>query len=157
MGDIGAYVIRILIAAMICGIVLKLPGGKGSSSVMVKLIGGVFLAVTVLDPVMDITLTDLMQPSIGFSAQADFAVEEGVGMARSALRESMISRMEAYIQDKAMELGTCITVEIRVSEDDIPVPTSAFISGQVSPYSKRRLTSIIEDDLGIRKEDQTWT
>jgi hypothetical protein len=45
---------------------------------------------------------------------------------------------------------------VYLSEDTIPVPISVEIRGSVSPYGKQQLTKLLEEELGIAKENQLW-
>lgn len=156
MDSVRSYIISVVIAAMICGIVVKLVGGKGTQGAMVKLIAGSFLTFTVIRPVSQIRLGDITDITSQYSLEAQAAASEGESMTRLALCDGIKAQSEAYILDKAEELGIRVTVQISLSEDDIPVPVSIQLAGNASPYAKGRLTSIITEDLGIPKEDQTW-
>jgi hypothetical protein len=46
---------------------------------------------------------------------------------------------------------------VTLSDELPPVPVEVRLSGDISPYIKTRLQSILEDDLGISKENQIWT
>ncbi len=78
-------------------------------------------------------------------------------MTQQALSDIIKSRCEAYILDKAAGMDLSLTVEVGVSADEMPVPKTVRISGNISPYKKSKLKSILVNDLGIEEEDQTWT
>ena len=78
-------------------------------------------------------------------------------MAYQAMTELIKEKSQAYILDKAAELDASITADVTISEEELPKPLSVVISGQVSPYNRKRLESILETDLGIAKENQVWT
>lgn len=157
MAAICEYLLSVTGAAMVSAVVLRLLEGKGSAAALGKMLTGIFLALTVIGPITQVRLSDVAQllPDISVDAQA--AVAEGEAAAKNALAESISTQLEAYILDKAAQLGVTLTVEVELSEDAIPVPVRIRLQGNISPYAKTRLQSIIRDDLGLDKEKQIWT
>lgn len=157
MDQIGQYVIRLTAAALICGAVMSIADKKGTIGVAVKLLAGMFLTLTMISPWVQFHLNDLESLLDDVQLSADRLT----GSAQSATRDEMGKRITdstaAYILEKAQSLGAEITVEIILDESDIPVPCLVRLSGSVSPYGKQKLSSIIENDLGIPPEEQIWT
>ena len=89
--------------------------------------------------------------------QAQEAATAGEQQAKSALRESIKQRTEAYILDKAKTLAAQVAVEVTLSNEAIPVPIAVRISGNISPYARMQLQTILQEELGIPKEAQAWT
>lgn len=77
-------------------------------------------------------------------------------MSRNASAVIIKEETEAYIQDKAEELGAQIRAEITLSEDDFPIPVSVVIRGSPAEHIRGRLQRILETDVGIEKENITW-
>lgn len=154
---IKSYLLGVFAAAIICAIVTRLMGDKGTHGAIAKLIAGLFLAFTVIHPVASVDLSGLTDWADGYSDDASEAVAAGESQMKSALAAGIKSRTEAYILDKAAALNVELKVEVTLSDDDIPVPTDISLFGKVSPYAKARLQAIISEDLGIEKERQTWT
>lgn len=150
------YLLSVVAAAIICGIVVKLMGTKGTQGAVGKLIAGLFLAFTVIAPLRDVRIGSLSSFADPYSAAAQAAAAEGEEQTFQALRESIKQGCEAYILDKARQLDVDLEVEVNVSEEEVPVPTSVRLKGDVSPNSKSKLTAIIAEDLDIPKEEQTW-
>ena len=48
-------------------------------------------------------------------------------------------------------------VEVTDTSAKVPVPYAVTIRGSVPPYMRELLSNIIEKELGIEKESQTWT
>lgn len=157
MDAIRNQLLGIVAAAIICGIVTRLLGEKGTQGALAKMICGLFLMFTVIRPIADLRIGNITDIADWYSAEADQAVSAGTSMTRNALRESIKAQSEAYILDKAEQMNAELTVRIELSGDDIPIPQSIRLTGKVSPYSKNRLQTIIEEDLGIDKEHQEWT
>ncbi len=157
MDTIRDYLLAIVAAAIICGIVTKFLGEKGAQGTLAKMICGLFLTFTLVRPIADFQIGDITDITDWYSGEADRAVSAGTSMTKNALRQCIKARAEAYILDKAEQMRAELTVQIELSEDDIPVPKSIQLTGNVSPYTKNRLQTIIKEDLGIDKEHQKWT
>lgn len=154
MEALRQYVISVVAAAMICGIVTGLfPAGTGKQ--VVKLICGLFLAYTVLSPVSRMDFSELTNFSLRCMDDAEEAAAVGENLTRNSMADIIKAESEAYILDKAADLHANLTVEVTVSEENLPA--SVIISGEASPYARRQLQTIIESDLGISKENQQWT
>lgn len=157
MEEIKTYLLGIVGAAVICGIVTRLIGDKGTQGAMVKLIAGLFLIFTVIRPIANIRMDDLTEFPDLFKDAGAQAAASGERMTKEAVKASIKAQTEAYILDKATELSLNLTVDVSLSEDEIPLPESVHLSGKASHYAKLRLQSIIIQDLGIDKEHQVWT
>ena len=157
MEGIREYLISVTAAALVCGIVKSLTGEKGSIRGILGLICGVFLSLTVIRPLKDISLQDFPHLPDDMMLQAQSFSEEGVDYAKQAMARHISESCEAYILDKAQALGADIQVDISVSRDTSPIPVSSMISGELSPYARNQLKQILKTDLGIPEEDQQWT
>ena len=151
------YLLSVTAAAILCAIVKGLTDKKGSPAALIKLICGIFLAITVLAPWTSINLSGLTDYMKSFTIDADAAAAEGADYAREETAAIIKSQTEAYILDKALSMGANLQVSVTLSEDTLPVPCAVTISGNISPYAKERLTLYIMDDLNIPEAQQTWT
>lgn len=156
MDGLGAYLLSVICAATICGIVTNFFELKGALGAAVKLAAGAFLAFTVIGPIAGCDMGNLTDWDGLYDADAANAVEQGKAMTHQALSDGIKARCEAYILDKAGDMELSITVEVGVSDDEIPVPSTVRISGDISPYKKTRLKAILANDLGIAEENQIW-
>lgn len=154
MDALRQYIISVVAAAMICGIITGLFQ-KGTAREIIKLVCGLFLAYTVLAPVTRLDFNQLT--TLPFSGATDAAEAAAVGesLSKEALAERIKEETQAYILDKASKLGAVLDVEVALDDDNIPV--SVTLRGEVSPYERRKLQSTIALDLGIAKENQQWT
>lgn len=157
MQPIAEYLLSVTGAAIISAVILRLLEGKGSAASIAKMLTGIFMAVTVIGPITQVRLSDALELLPDISADAQAAVSEGEASAKNALAESISSQLEAYILDKAAQLGVTLIVEVELSDDIIPTPARVRLKGNVSPYAKTRLQDILRSDLGIDKENQIWT
>lgn len=148
------YGLSIISAALVAAIIGGSFQKQDTAGVLVKMIGGLFLAFTVIQPLASPTITDLGAYMDAFSESGADAAEEGENLAMDAYCSYIKSETEAYILDKAQRYGATLTVEVEL--DDGQLPCRATIRGNVSPYAKQSLAEMIEDELGISKEDQLW-
>ena len=157
MQAVGAYIVSVTAAAVISAIVLRLLEGKGPAAAYAKILAALFVAFTVISPLSKVRLSDLTSVIPDVSLHAKEAVAYGQMQTENALRQSISKRLEAYILEKAAQLGVTITVEVELSDDPIPQPIRVRLHGNVAPYTKLKLQNMIRDDLGISKENQIWT
>lgn len=154
MDGLREYAISIVAAALICSILSGVVP-KGTAKELVRLLCGLFLAITVLRPLGRVDCNVLEEYPFDFAQDAEAAAAVGEKMAEDAMQEIIKAETEAYILDKATALNAELSVEITVSEDRIPV--CAELCGELSPYARTRLEAILETDLGITKENQVWS
>ena len=83
-------------------------------------------------------------------------IASGQQMAREQETQIISRQTQSYILDKAQALGAMIEAEVGLSDERPFVPVSVTIKGNLSPYARQVLENIIQNDLGIRKEDQLW-
>ena len=53
-------------------------------------------------------------------------------------------------------MGLKIGVEVELDEAKYSVPSGVIFTGSVSPYAKEVLSTYVEDNLGIVRENQKW-
>lgn len=157
MNWISGYLLRITIAALVCGIAIHLLGEKDTLGRIIRLLAGILMALTVVSPWTSVKFDDLTDYFENLSAVADGSVSDGENMARGELETIIKSQTQAYILDKADSFGADLTVEVILSSSEIPIPCSVRIAGEISPYGKSRLSQMIAEDLAIALEDQIWT
>jgi hypothetical protein len=156
MEHIREYLLSVTAAALLCGILQSITGQKGSAGGILKLVCGIFLSFTVISPIAEIRLLDLNWSPSDVISEAQTAVEDGKDYAMRAMERHINEQAQAYILDKARALDAQIQVDIRVSEEDPPVPVGCTIQGEFSVYARKQLTTIIREDLGIPEEEQIW-
>lgn len=157
MGAVGAYLLRLTGAALICGVVTAFFGKKGTFGGVIQLLTGIFLTLNMVSPWVQLRLggwTDLLQD---FSVSADTLGQSGEKAAREAMAQRISEQTKAYILDKAQALEASLTVEVILDDSGIPAPCGVRISGKVSPYAKGVLSDYMEKELGIPREEQLWT
>lgn len=156
MESLGQYVIFVISSAMICGVVLGFfPNGAAKE--LVRMLCGIFLALSVLSPISRIDVAQWTDFDLLFNKDAAQTAAMGEAYSQNALREIIKEETRAYILDKAAALGADISADVSVSGDALPVPVGVQVTGIFSPYVKQRLEVILQEELGIAKENQLWT
>lgn len=157
MDALREYFISVCAAAIICGVIVSLIHIKSGTGELVKLVAGLFLALTVIRPLAQIDLAVMTDLKLDHSQWASEAAAVGENLAKESLQDIIKTRTEAYILDKAASLGLDIQVTVTLSDDQTPMPTAVHIHGSASPYAKSQLCDVLTNELGIAKEDQIWT
>ena len=154
MGKLGEYIVCVCCAALLCGIVNAMMP-KGTTREILKLVGGLFLAFTVISPIRDVEFPDLSQMTTALQEEASLVVARGEEMARQAAADSIKKELEAYILDKAQSLRLQIRVQLKLEEETLH-PASVSIIANVSPSAKEEMEYWLCRELGLTKEDITW-
>lgn len=156
MEAVREYLVSVTAAAIFCGVLTKLPWGKGTVAGLVKMAAGIFMALAVVAPWTQLRLDDFSNFTAGVESAAEEAAASGEISARNAMSQIIQTQTAAYILDKAESLGAELTVEVALDSGDIPAPCSVKITGNISPYAKAVLSEYIRDQLGIDRGEQTW-
>ena len=131
-------------------------GEKSTHAAIIKMLAGIFLAVTVVRPLGDFRVGNLNDYFGDLNAGGEAAAASGIQMSQEAISSIIKSETEAYILDKAASLGVTLSVEVMVENGSVPQLSGVQLSGQVSPYARQQLSAMITDDLGIARENQEW-
>ena len=156
MEDIRQYLLTVISAAFLCGIINGIIGKNGSYGTIVKLVSSLVLVLTVISPWTKIKLQDLSQYTEGLMHEAETITQNGEAFALSQSTSIIKSKTEAYILDKAASIGLNIEVEVTLCESVPHIPCAVKITGNASPYLKQKLHKIITNDLGISEDNQLW-
>ena len=155
MAFLARSMLRIISVSLICGFVTSLTG-KSRTAGEIRLLCGCVLLITLLSdlkPLLRIPAGDMIERSILEAKQQSLYGEQ---QARENMEAIIKDSCEAYILDKAEELAAPVTVQVELSDEDIPVPCGAVITGHISGEAKAELSRILAEDLGISKEAQLW-
>lgn len=156
MSGIRTYILGVVAAAMLCGIVQSIVPKDGTMAVAMKLIVGLLMTLAVLRPWVSISFDGLFGWTSTITQEAESIVSEGKLMGELSYREGIKQRLEAYILDKGTAMGASLEVEIVVYDDGLPVPIAAKIKGALSPYAKEMLRRTLTEELGISEEELQW-
>lgn len=156
MNGLRQYILCITTAALILGMITGLVG-NGSGKEILRLTAGLVMALVVIRPLVGAELFSLAEFPSAILWDAENAVSDGKSIAQAALADVIKAETEAYILDKAAALKADVHVQVTVVGESTPIPTAVTIEGVVSPYARQRLSTILETELGIPKENQIWT
>jgi hypothetical protein len=157
MDEIRTYVLSVVGAAIIGSVLNGLLSKDTCAGKLLHLISGILLTLVAIRPVAQLNIDALGSFSVHNPQEISLAVETGKDLASDAMVVIIKANSEAYILDKATDLNANLTVSVILSEDgDYPVPQSVQMSGSVSPYAKKLLSQMLQEDLGIEPEDQIW-
>ncbi len=156
MEDLGRYILSVTAATLLLSVLQSITGKKGTYGALLKLIGGLFLSFTIIAPVADIELDRVLEFPWDFAAQGSAIASRGQEYAQDQLHGIIKDRCEAYILDKAQTYQANVTVEVFLSQGEVPVPSSVRLRGNISPYARQALQQWIQNDIGIPKEHQVW-
>ena len=157
MAALGRYIFSVSTAAILFSIIQTMLEGKHGTAVLVRLLGGLFLTFTVIAPVSDIDLRSIFETHLEFASSGSSIAASGVDTVENHFREIIRQQSESYILDKAMSYQTPMDVEVMLSHDDIPVPSSVILKGSASPYVKQVMEVWLQEEMGISRENQQWT
>ena len=155
MSGIGNQIFGVLCAAISVSILTTLVP-DGTYGKLMKLVGGLFLSLTVATNFLKLDLDLLESIPAGYMEAADQAVAGGELLAQDALRGIIKEETEAYILDKARVMDLEIDVEVTVDRGEPSVPQSVKISGNLTQEEQKILTDFLELELNIPKERQQW-
>lgn len=155
MESIRSYLLTVTAAALVCGIVTKLIH-KGTLGALMKLLTGLFMALTVVSPLLQLRLDGMKDVTLDIQYAASDAAAVGENLAYQELETIISGQTRAYILDKAEALGLTLEVQVKVAGEPYPVPVGVSLRGNVSPYARDVLTDYIAENLAIPVEAQKW-
>lgn len=148
-----AYIYSVIVCILIASILTQMVSCSRHKK-LIRLICGVYLAISIFRPISQINLTTLWNRSSLRQFSADTYIAEGKKTAQEARETIIKDACEAYILDKAKTLGAEISIEFSLNEELYPV--FAEIHAETDPAVQRQLQNILTTDLGIPKESQAW-
>ena len=154
MNHLAGYVLSVVSASVVVAILCSFFDGKGTVSEIVKVICGLFLTFVVINPVVNLDFSRFHDYLDQFTFEGQEAAYAGENMAKEAEGDIIISRVQAYILDKADSFGAQLDVEVILDQSNIPVCVE--LKGNISPYAKAQMSGVITEELGITKEHQLW-
>ena len=155
MDSIREYALSVISISIVCGTVLMFFKDSPYEAT-VKLLTGLMVTVTVVNPLLRDTDMSIDRFWDEIIIKKESAVTDGTLVAKDAEATYIRNAMETYICNKAEEMGTQISAQIQLRDDDMQTPEKVILNGEVTPYIKSRLTEMIYSDLGIAEERQIW-
>ncbi len=150
------YISSLIAAAVICGILTTLTQKNRSCGVVVKMLCGIFIAVTVISPIAQLQFEDINVHLDQLTSDADLLSQDCASAAMQERGAVIKQQLETYIIDKARKLETEIQVDLTLTQDESLLPQGISIQGAVSPHNMAILSRWLNDELGIPEENQQW-
>lgn len=147
------YLLSIVSAAVVCAVLVEIVGSKTPSGASLKLLSGIFIAVVIMKPLLQLDLEPYLYDADRLMLQAESVAAMGEHEAEQKKKVIITESLQEYITQKAEQMGVHVEPEIEL---DGLVPSGVQIKGNASPYIRASLSAWIEDTLGIPKEDQMW-
>lgn len=148
-----AWLLGIVLTSLAGGLARQLAP-QGREQAMVRLAAGLLLAAAILRPLAgqrwdaEALLPDMPDLRAGEQAAAYQKNQQ------DTLSAIIAEKTQAYIWDKANQLGLDCTVSVSTApgESGVPLPESAVIHGTYSG----ELARCMEEEVGIPAEKQIW-
>ncbi len=152
---IRSWILSLTGAALVCAAALRLTQ-EGRVKRVLRMLCGVTMAAALFSPLLGAgPLPDYALGLQRYRDAAEALTGEGTALGRELDRGIIEQRMEAYILDKAQDLGVTLTaahVALRWSTQGVWLPESAELPGAYS----ETLARLLEAELGIPRQAQTW-
>ena len=157
MGAARLWLLSILSVSLVCALAdaLMPPGAVRRVG---RMVCGLVLMSAILSPLVDLDLeggSRWLEDYLAAVEQRETELEKQVDEGRKAI---IAERYEAYILDKAAQLGLSCTVEVecRTEENGVCLPERVRITGALSAQEKVQLAELLEEELGVAPEEQIY-
>ena len=155
MEAIRGYALRVICAALICGILTDLSEKFGFQK-QIRLVCSIYFACVLTGPILSARLPAVSQWEDIYLPQAQEAAAQGEEIRIRSMAAIIRQECEAYILKEAKAMGADVEVEIELDNGYPPAPASVTLRGAFDASAETRLGRLLADELGIPKEHQTW-
>ena len=158
IGALTEWVRTLAIAGVFCAAVLLLIP-EGSEKRAVKLTCACLLTILLIRPLKSADLGRLTELLTAQRLEKYGLVEETEELSMELLERIIREETEAYIWDAARRLGIeRLGIRLRLkTEGGLPCPWSIDLTGEVTAQQRQQLSLLLEGELGIPRERQTWS
>ncbi len=153
------WIVGVTCAAMIAALLFAfLPKGGGVGRAG-RLAAGLLLMLAAVRPLVGLDYGSLAQAMAELRVSQSGQAAELAAQNQELLKELIESETEAYISDKANELGIqCEAhVEYAYGEDGTPYPARIRVEGALTGAQRTQLSQALEAELGVPVQDQEYT
>lgn len=156
MTALKQYLLSVTGASLLVSLIMSvLPKGKLRAAAVFT--GSLLLVMTVISPVVQLDETRIPALADQIRASAGQLQPSAANQDQSLLVQRIKEQCEAYILDKADELGLSVEITVQLDETAIyPYPISSTVRGMLTEHDKQSLSMILEEELGIAEEQQRW-
>lgn len=151
------WLLSILSASLVCALADALMP-PGAVKRVGRMVCGLVLTAVILSPLVSLDLESggqWLEDYFAAVEQREGELEEQAEEGRKAIIEESY---EAYILDKAAQLGLSCTVEVecQTDKDGLCLPKEIRITGALTAQEKVNLTRILEEELAVPPEEQIY-
>ena len=146
------------VGAVFCAVVLLLIP-EGSEKRSVKLICAVMMTILLIRPLRELDWERLTELLTVQRLQGSDIAQSADDLSRELCSSIIREETEEYIWDAARRLGIPqLGIRLRLkSGEALPYPWSIDLKGEVSAKQREELSLLLEGELGIPRERQTWS
>lgn len=157
MAGVRGWLLSVLAASLICALADGLMP-RGAVKRVGRLVCGLVLLTAVLSPVVQLDLGGAGRWTEDYFAQLELQEQELKEQVDVGMKAVIEQRCAAYIVDKAAQRGLecTVRVECRTEEEGLYVPDRGEIRGALTQEDRTELSRILEEDLGIPAERQSF-
>ena len=153
---IRTWILSVTVSAIVIAVAEALMP-PGAVKKVGKLTGGLILVLGILQPLVTMDYEDLYDMVTALPAGA-IAQEEAQANQYEAMKGIIEEELEAYIVDKGEALGADCTAQVTCTpgEGEVPVPTPATVTGDLTPAQQEAMSRYLEQELGIPPQGQIF-
>lgn len=148
-----SYVLSLVTAALVSGILLE-GVGEGHNGKVMKRLCGLFLLLTALGPLGRLDLPDLGDFQGVWREEAQRFVDQGEAYAQVERNRGIEEQLSAYVLDKAAALDFPAKVRLMLSEEGLPERVT--LEASPTPAQKEAMEAFLKTELGIPEEAVGW-
>ena len=153
MDTIRGYLLSVTAACLISVLAGALVRQKTVKKV-VRFSSGLLILLVVVLPLLSLDMDDIADVFRSF--RLEYNRTDGEQEWHAQLSRHIKQMSEAYIEDKAGELGASVRAEVTLNDDEYPQPVRVRISGILSRTQHEALAAYIRTAFGIAEEEQEW-
>ena len=158
IGVLSDWVRTLAMGAVFCGAVLLLIP-EGSEKRAVRLTCALVLTILLIAPLQRLDARQLTELITLQRMEGQGLTEEADELSMELCTRIIREKTEEYIWDAARRLGIGkLGVRLRLQETGgLPCPWSIDLTGTVTDAQKEELSLLLEGELGIPRQRQTWS
>lgn len=138
----------------ICGSLISgLPGSKRLQK-QLHIVTGLFLLLTIGTSVLNLSFDGVEYALNSIMDDGAAACAEGEALTAEHYRQSITDRVQTYIEDEAARRGISLEAEVLLDREGVPQRAVLYGTGELNAVTA--MSSWIQSELGIPKENQLW-
>lgn len=155
MDTVRNYLVSVLAACMIA-VIASVLVRKSPIQKVVRMVGGILILLVVISPLLRLDTESLGKRIEEFCGERNFDTSQIEANTREQLAAHIKRTTEAYIENRAAELGAAIQAKVTVGDGEYPTPVAVTIIGTLTPEQRGELAAYLTVSLGIAADKQEW-